>query len=136
MSGFFQEGPVLGNQYRADSLLRSYLHRVTASHLREGASRTAEAAASLATHAGRMEAEGADFAEASARAFALGLSRVVAASLMLEHAEWCAAHGHGPRAGLAASRWCQGPLATLVDTSGEHRAESRVLALDEIGEVS
>ena len=33
MSQFFQDGPVLGNQYEADKLLRSYLNRVLPGHI-------------------------------------------------------------------------------------------------------
>ena len=56
---------------------------------------------------------------------------ITAASLMLQHADWCEANGGDPRASMAAARWCARPLANLVDAEKGHRAESRALAMDE-----
>ncbi len=108
----------------------SRLAKIRSSRLGAGVSRVRAAAVALGAHVARMAGEG-EFAEASARSFALSLSRVVAASLLLEHADWTEATGRGGRPSAAALRWCARPLAGLVDAGADHRSESRALAMDE-----
>ena len=116
-----------------EPLLRGVLGRVSgirSARLAPGAASVRSAVTDLQSHALRMAGDG-DLAEASARSFALGLSRVTAASLLLEHADWCEARGENSRAALVAARWCARPLADLVDAGAGHRGESRALAMDE-----
>jgi putative acyl-CoA dehydrogenase len=108
----------------------SRLAKIRSPRLGAGVSRVRAAAVALGAHVARMAGEG-EFAEASARSFALSLSRVVAASLLLEHADWTEAAGQGDRPSAAALRWCARPLADLVDAGADHRSESRALAMDE-----
>ncbi len=82
----------------------------------------------------RALAEDPSAVETGARDFALALGRVTAGSLLLEHAQWSAAHceeSQARRDVAIAQRWCRGPIAAPVVFDAEHRQLSRLLALDE-----
>jgi hypothetical protein len=81
----------------------------------------------------RIAGGDAAYAEADARAFALGLARAYAGTLMLEFASWSAESGTGPaadRAAQAAIRWCREPMASLPVPDAAHRAATRSLLAD------
>ena len=98
--------------------------------LHESVARVREAVDRLGARAIQMVSDPA-LAEASARTFALGLSRVTAASLLLEQATWALTGKASARPVEVARRWCSGPLAPTAETGAKHRAASRALAMDD-----
>lgn len=79
----------------------------------------------------RALAEGIEFIQGGARAFAMALARTYTASLMLAHAQWSLENEQDRRALAAALRWCRQDLAPVLHVDAAHRADSRALALDE-----
>jgi hypothetical protein len=69
----------------------------------------------LQAHAEGALKAGPDVQSAGARAFAFGLGRIYAASLLLEFAEWSAAHGERPQAIEVARRFCRRPLFSPIE---------------------
>ncbi|ATB34094.1 acyl-CoA dehydrogenase family protein [Melittangium boletus] len=53
--------------------------------------------------------------EAGARRFALTLGRTYELALLVEHAQWCLEHGHGPRAMAAARRLTRNGVDLIAD---------------------
>jgi len=96
------------------------------------AERVRSALAEIEQHANRAARGDAAFREAGARRFAFALARTYAASLLLEHAAWCANRGSAEpdaaRAAVAAARCCERELARFRDESAESRHETRLLA--------
>jgi len=111
--------------------IRARVAAVKRPELAESAARVREAAARLEAYLPRAVAEGLDFVEAGARAFAYSLARTYAGSLLLENAGWSLEHEADRRPLVVARRWCAQELAPLVHADASHRAESRALALDE-----
>ncbi|RME74950.1 MAG: acyl-CoA dehydrogenase [Planctomycetota bacterium] len=70
------------------------------------------------------------FWEGGARGFAYGLSRVLAASLLLEHGEWGAENGF-PQFLISAKWWCHQDLAPLVYFTSKYGEEALVLSSQE-----
>jgi putative acyl-CoA dehydrogenase len=66
------------------------------------------------------EAEGREFQEAGARAFAYAIARTEAAALVIEFA----AADQGRSALIAARRWCARDLAPLAEAGADHRDDS------------
>lgn len=66
-----------------------------------------------------------DRLEAGARRFALTLGRSLELALLVDHAQWCLDHGHGPRTAAAARRFAQSRIDLIDDTSLE---DTRLLA--------
>lgn len=75
--------------------------------------RVREALRRLATLAEQMRGEGRSFAEQRARGFSYTIARVMAAILLLEHADWALANGDEEPARWAI-RWCARDLATAI----------------------
>lgn len=67
--------------------------------------------------------------QAAARHFAFSMARTYAASLLLEHANWCEKEKKDPMALITAIRWCSRDLTPLQNMSETHRDASRMLAL-------
>jgi hypothetical protein len=53
--------------------------------------------------------------EAGARRFALTLGRTMELGLLVEHAQWCLDHGHGPRTMAAARRFTRNGVDLISD---------------------
>jgi acyl-CoA dehydrogenase len=64
--------------------------------------------------------------EAGARRFALTLGRTYELALLVEHAQWCLDHGHGPRAMAAARRLARNGVDLIADMDMD---ESRLLVV-------
>jgi alkylation response protein AidB-like acyl-CoA dehydrogenase len=64
--------------------------------------------------------------EAGARRFALTLGRTYELAMLVEHAQWCLDHGHGPRAMAAARRFTRHGVDLIADMDLE---ESRLLVM-------
>ena len=64
--------------------------------------------------------------EAGARRFALTLGRTYELALLVEHAQWCLEHGHGPRAMAAARRLTRNGVDLIADMDLD---ESRLLVV-------
>lgn len=71
-----------------------------------------------------------DDQQAGARSFSYGMARTYTASLLLEHAEWAIKKNKDPQIVVSAQRWCEKGLCELINSSLNHRKESRMLALD------
>jgi alkylation response protein AidB-like acyl-CoA dehydrogenase len=56
-----------------------------------------------------------DRLEAGARRFAMTLGRGLELALLVEHAQWCLDHGHGPRAAAAARRFALTGVDLIAD---------------------
>ena len=81
--------------------------------LADAAARARVALDRVARHASSLPTLPRDAAERAARGFALGIGRVTAAALLLEHAAWAARTGGDPAAAAAARGWCARDLAPL-----------------------
>ncbi|HEU4978792.1 MAG TPA: acyl-CoA dehydrogenase family protein, partial [Solirubrobacteraceae bacterium] len=66
-----------------------------------------------------------DRLEAGARRFAMTLGRTLELALLARHAQWCIAHGHGPRMAAAARRFAQSAVDLVGDAALE---DTRLLA--------
>lgn len=81
----------------------------------------------------RMDGGDAAFAEAQARAFAFGLARTHAGSLLLEFASWLGDAPHAPapahaaRAAQVALRWCREPMVSLPAPDAAWRGATRTI---------
>jgi len=106
------------------------LSRADVPPVHESVVRVREAVDLLGARAVRMANDPA-LAEASARAFSLGLARVTAASLLLEQAAWSLQGNASARPVEVAHRWCSGPLVPAGEADAKHRAASRALAMDD-----
>jgi hypothetical protein len=116
--------------------VRSRLDGVRADGLEEGVRRVRRAMDQLREAKSRIDSGDAAHAETQARAFAFGLARAYAGSLLLEHASWLAggpaASGHAraapsghARAAQVALRWCRQPMADLPAGDAAHRSATR-----------
>ncbi len=112
--------------------IRARVETVTHPDLAESAARVREAAARLEAYLPLAVAEGIDFLEAGARAFAFSLARTYTGSLLVENALWSLENEADPRPVVVARRWCAQEMAPLVRAGAQHRAASRSLALDEV----
>ena len=65
--------------------------------------------------------------EAGARRFSLTLGRTYELALLVEHAQWCLEHGHGPRAMAAARRLMRNGVELIADMDLE---DSRLLVAE------
>jgi alkylation response protein AidB-like acyl-CoA dehydrogenase len=72
---------------------------------------------------------GPDVVEATAREFAFGLTRTIAASLLIEHAHWAIEQGDAAAAVAAARRWCERDLVGVNVRSEGWLSASAKLAL-------
>jgi alkylation response protein AidB-like acyl-CoA dehydrogenase len=117
-------GPFLGD-------VRARLAGVRSPGLQEGVGRVGEAVDRIEGWGHRGRADGSDFVQAGARAFAYGLARTYAAGLLLEHADWLLRTEGDARGPAAARRWCLQDLTPCVDADDEWRAASGALATDE-----
>ncbi|ADO72226.1 acyl-CoA dehydrogenase family protein [Stigmatella aurantiaca] len=63
--------------------------------------------------------------EAGARRFALTLGRTMELALLVEHAQWCVDHGHGPKVLAAARRFARHGVNLITDMDLD---DSRLLA--------
>jgi alkylation response protein AidB-like acyl-CoA dehydrogenase len=79
--------------------------------------RVREAIRRLVSFAEQMRAEGRSFAEPRARAFAYTIARIMAALLLLEHADWALGNGDEDPARWAI-RWCGRDLAAALNEEG------------------
>jgi putative acyl-CoA dehydrogenase len=70
--------------------------------------------------------------EAGARHLAIGLSRTIAAALLVDHATWSFEHEGDIRPLISAQRWCEGGLVRLLSPSESWIEASRRLALDDV----
>ena len=61
------------------------------------------------------EGEDPEGVEAGARRFALTVGRTYELALLVEHAQWCLEHGHGPRAMAAARRLARNGVNQIAD---------------------
>jgi putative acyl-CoA dehydrogenase len=101
---------------------------VTLGELSVAVAQTREAADRLRAYLPVALAEGRDYVQAGARGFAYSLARLMAATLLLDDAQW-SVHAHGDSQGVvAAQRWCQRQLAPLVAANRDWRAQSEALA--------
>jgi len=106
------------------------LSSVTLGELGPAVDSAREAAKRLSGYLPVALAEGREFQEAGARAFAFGVARLAAASLLIDEAQWaCRADGDG-RGIAVAQRWCDRALAPLVTAGRDWRAQSQALARD------
>ena len=53
--------------------------------------------------------------EAGARRFAMTLGRTMELALLVEHAQWCLDHGHGPKVMAAARRFTRHGVDSISD---------------------
>ena len=120
------EGDALG-AFRAAVARR--LDALTEPTLRALAPRVAEALRRIDADAESAALADAAYRQAGARGLAYALARTYVASLLLEHADWCARRdpGEGPRAATAAARWCAQDLAPLGAPDEAHRTASASL---------
>lgn len=106
------------------------LRKVKDEGLADGVRRVRKALDALREAKARLAGADAAFAEAQARAFAFGLARAYAGSLLLEFAAWLsegptAASAHA-RAAQVALRWCREPMAASLPTpDAAHRAATK-----------
>jgi hypothetical protein len=63
--------------------------------------------------------------EAGARRFAMTLGRTMELALLVEHAQWCLDHGHGPKVMAAARRFTRHGVDLITDMDLD---DSRLLA--------
>ena len=98
--------------------------------LASAADRVAASVGLAAEHLPVAFAEGVDALQAGARRYAYGLTRIVAGSLLLEHAAWAATTHGDTRSVAAANRWCAQDLAPFTLADDGFRADSRALAID------
>jgi putative acyl-CoA dehydrogenase len=104
--------------------LRRRLSAIDAADLRPSADRVASAVQGIEDYAIRAARSGKEFQQTGARAFAYGVARTEAATLLIEHAT-----ASGERAAIvAAQRWCARDLALLVEGDECHRADSAHVA--------
>ncbi|HEY4310389.1 MAG TPA: acyl-CoA dehydrogenase family protein [Pirellulales bacterium] len=106
------------------------LSGVTLSDLAPAVARAAEAARQVRAFLPAALAEGRDYQQAGARAFAYSLARVMAAALLLDDAQWNFQADGDARAIVVARRWCARQLAPLMSADRAWRAESEALARD------
>lgn len=85
--------------------------------LGSAAGRVRDALRRLASLADQMRGEGQSFAESRARGFSYAIARIMAALLLLEHADWALANGDEAPARWAV-RWCARDLAASVNEEG------------------
>jgi len=103
---------------------------VTLADLAPAVEQAREAAARIRGYLPVALAEGRDFQQAGARAFAFSLARLMAAALLLDDAQW-SYHFDGDGRGIAvAQRWCQRKLTSLVAADRDWRSQSDALARD------
>lgn len=108
--------------------VQARLRKAKEDGLAEGVKRVRKALEVLREAKSRMDQGDAPHGEAQARAFAFGLARTYAGSLLLEHASWLsegAAASEHARAREVALRWCREPLAALPPADAAHRAATR-----------
>lgn len=86
--------------------------------LASGVSRIEAALGFIEHFAARAAAEGREFAEMHARAFAFALARTTSALLMAEYAAWTVGSPSHAAALHAATRWCARDLARLDNADG------------------
>jgi alkylation response protein AidB-like acyl-CoA dehydrogenase len=111
--------------------IRGRLAGVQAPPLQTLAHRVQEAIGSIETFLRQGRAHNSDFLQAGARAFAFGLARTYAASLLLEQADWLL-RTDGDRRGVEVARhWCSHDLTSLLFPEAGHRAVARALAIEE-----
>ncbi len=103
---------------------------VTLADLGPAVARASEAARQVRAFLPVALAEGRDFQQAGARAFAYSLARLMAAALLLDDAQWNYQWDGDGRAIAVARRWCGRPLAPLMAADRQWRAQSKVLARD------
>ena len=83
-----------------------------------GLAKPVEIARAAATHAIAWVTEAMtqpDRLEAGARRFAMTLGRSLELALLVEHAQWCLDHGHGPRTAAAARRFARSAVDLIDD---------------------
>lgn len=111
--------------------IQSRLRKVREDGLGEGVKKVRRSLDLLREAKARMDQGDASHAEAQARAFAFGLARTYAGSLLLEYASWlsegAAASGHAPaaRAAHIALRWCREPMVALPAPDAAWRAATK-----------
>jgi putative acyl-CoA dehydrogenase len=103
---------------------------VTLAELAPSVEQVRASAGRIRTFLPQAMAEGIDFVQTSARAFAFSLARLMAAALLLDEAQWNYQNSGDRRSLAVARRWCQRPLVTLVDADAETRAVTDALARD------
>jgi hypothetical protein len=103
---------------------------VTLSDLAPAVAQASEAARQVRAFLPAGLAEGRDYQQAGARAFAYSLARVMAAALLLDDAQWNYQADGDSRAIVVARRWCARQLAPLVSADRTWRTESEALARD------
>lgn len=97
--------------------------------LAQSAQRVADAADAAARYLPEASDCGTDSLQAGARRFAYGLTRIIAGSLLLEHAAWVVTTLSDERACLAAKRWCGKDLTPFTVVDEAMREGDRLLAL-------
>lgn len=106
------------------------LRKVKDDGLSDGVRRVRRSLDALKEAKARMDGGDAAFSEAQARAFAFGLARTYAGSLLLEFASWLgegsasSAPAHG-RAAQVALRWCREPMVSLPAPDAAYRAATK-----------
>jgi hypothetical protein len=87
--------------------------------LQDAARRTTQAVSKASEFVSQSMQKGEEYLQAAARRFAFTLSKIFAASLLLEAAEWGLAHGD-KRSAAIARRWCRQDLTPLpIGDDGE-----------------
>ncbi|MBI2825492.1 MAG: acyl-CoA dehydrogenase family protein [Planctomycetia bacterium] len=100
----------------------------TLADLAPAAEQAREAAARVRAYLPAALGEGPEFQQAGARGFAFGLSRLMAAALLLDEAQWNY-QAHGDCRGVAvAQRWCTKELTPLVQADRDWRRQTDALA--------
>jgi hypothetical protein len=112
------------------------LAQVTLDELSSDVAAVREAGSRIRAYLPMALAEGPEFQQAGARAFAFSLARTFAAGLLLEQAQWSARNKDDARDVAAAHRWRRQELAPLVAPDADHRRETQALAADVALEVS
>lgn len=93
--------------------------------------RTAEATGRLTEYFAQAGELGLEGIQAGARGFAYSLARTYIALLLLEQAQWDLETGGEPSGAIVAERWTRRELTPIVNVDAAHRADSRILGLDE-----
>ncbi|MFL5612800.1 MAG: acyl-CoA dehydrogenase family protein [Gemmatimonadaceae bacterium] len=98
---------------------RERLSSLRSEQLSSSSTRVQTALGVVQPFAERLGEEGRAFAESWARAFSFTVARTMAATLLLEQADWAIAHAaNGADAATAAIRWCERELTSLEKNEG------------------
>lgn len=117
----------------AEHFIRDIEERTQSVHaqaLSGSKARTFDAVVKLKKYMDSMTLMSDEAQQVGARRFAFSMIQTYAASLLLEHADWCLQRGNRSLPSIAAMRWCARDLTELLNPSPEYQNVSRKLALD------